>query len=70
MKPEINGKPIEVAKSLSAQELKKLVTRIKRAEYDEWLDRCRICFEHYLKGEIEQAEWWSRHAGLLRPWEK
>ena len=67
MKIVFNGSPLEYAKSLSVKDLKKLVKDCKKGEYDEFTDRCRICFEKFMAGEIEQAEWWSNHAELVRP---
>ena len=58
----LKGTPLEYAKSVTKTELKKTIKAIRTAEYDEFADRCRICFEKYLAGEMEQAEWWSRHA--------
>lgn len=69
MRLEINGKqvlPIEYAKSVTAAELKKVIKVIKKSEYEEYNDRCRVCFEKYLEGEMEQAQWWSNHADLAR----
>lgn len=66
---EINKKrvtPIEYAKGVTATELKNLVKVIKKSEYEEYNDRCRVCFEHFLAGEMEQAAWWSNHAESLR----
>lgn len=51
---------------MSATDLKKLVKNCKKGEYDEFTDRCRICFEEFLAGNFEQAEWWSNHAELVR----
>lgn len=62
--------PIDYAKSLPKKELRALIRECKRSvteEYDEWTDRCRICFEKYAKGEMELAGWWSHHAELVRP---
>lgn len=66
MKLEFTGTPLEYAKSLPAKELKKVVRDCKKGEYDEFTDRCRICFEKYLSGNLEQAQWWSNHAELVR----
>ena len=66
MKLEFEGTPLEYAKSLSVTELKRKIRSIKSSEYDEFDDRCRICFEKYLAGDIEQAEWWSKHAEAAR----
>lgn len=67
MKIEINGTPLEFAKNSSASDLKKLIKACKKGDYDEWLDRCRICFEEYLAGNMDKARWWSNHAELVRP---
>ena len=67
MKIEINETAIDYAKSVSISDLKKLIKSIKKGEYDEFSDRCRVCFENYLNGNLEQAAWWSRHAELVRP---
>ena len=70
MKIEITGTPFEMAKKATAQELKKLIRDCNKAlseQYDEFTDRCRICFEKYAAGEKEQAQWWSNHAQLVRP---
>lgn len=67
---EIKGSPIDYAKSLSKKELTRVIRECKNAvaeNYDEWLDRCRVCFEKYVAGEEEQAAWWSHHAELVRP---
>jgi hypothetical protein len=37
------------------------------APYREWLDRYRLCFEHWIGGREETARWWSNHANLVRP---
>lgn len=66
MKIQFKGSPIDYAKSLTAAELKKVIKSCKKGEYDEFTDRCRVCFERYLAGEIEQANWWSNHAELVR----
>lgn len=66
MKIEIEGSPLEYAKSAKPTELKKTIRSIKSGEYDEFTDRCRVCFEKYLAGDIEQAQWWSNHAELVR----
>lgn len=66
MKIEIIGTPIEFAKNATASELKKLIKTSLKGEYDEFSDRCRICFQYYLAGNLEQAEWWSNHAELVR----
>lgn len=66
----IPGSPLEFAKSLPKKELRALIRECKRSlslEYDEWLDRCRICFEKYAMGDLEQAKWWSIHADLVKP---
>lgn len=66
MKIQFEGTPLEYAQSLSASELKKVIKSCKKGEYDEFTDRCRICFEKYLSGELESASWWSNHAELVR----
>lgn len=66
MKLEINGSPIEFARSLKPSELKKIVKSCKSGDYDEFTDRSRVCFEKFLAGDISQAEWWSNHAELVR----
>lgn len=69
MKLEINGKsvtPLEYAEGVTATELRKVIRVIKKASYDEFSDRCRICFEKYLNKDIEAAKWWSSHAELVR----
>lgn len=67
MKLEFMGSPIEYAKTLTESDLKKTIKALKKGPYDEWADRCRICFERYLAGDMEQAQWWSKHAELVRP---
>ena len=62
MKIEIAGSPLEYAKGLTTKELKKVIRDCKKGEYDEFTDRCRICFERYLAGDMQQALWWSNHA--------
>ena len=64
MKIEIEGSPLEYAKKTKAADLRKMIKYIKKGEYDEFSDRCRVCFEKYLDGNLEAAEWWSRHAEL------
>lgn len=62
--------PYDFARSLPKKELRALIRECKKAlslGYDEWLDRCRICFEKYATGEDEQARWWSNHANSVRP---
>lgn len=62
--------PYDFARSLPKKELRTLIRECKKAlalGYDEWLDRCRICFEKYATGDEEQARWWSNHANLVRP---
>lgn len=66
MKLEFNGSPLEYAKSITVTELRRVVKSIKKDDYDEFADRCRICFEYYLAGDLEQAEWWSCHAEAAR----
>jgi len=66
MRIEITGSPIEYAKRVSASELKKTIKACSRGEYDEFNDRCRICFEKYLMGDLDSAQWWSNHAELVR----
>ena len=66
MKIEFKGSPIDYAKSLTENELKKIIKACKKGEYDEFTDRCRICFEWVLAGEMERANWWSNHAELVR----
>lgn len=66
MKFEITGTAIEYANSVMESELKKTLKSIRKSEYDEFADRCRVCFEKYLAGEMEQAKWWSNHAELVR----
>ena len=64
--------PIEVAKFLRPQDLKRQITLIKKVidkndEYYEWFSRVLICYEKYVAGEKEQAGWWSNHALLVKP---
>ena len=66
MKIQIEGSPLEFAKSVTATELRKLIKSILKGEYDEFSDRCRICFQYYLAGDMEKAEWWSNHAEIVR----
>lgn len=66
MRLEFTGTPLEYAKSLTEKELKKVIREIRRKGYDEFTDRCRICFVSYLSGNMELAEWWSNHAELVR----
>jgi hypothetical protein len=66
MKIVFTGTPLEYAKSLSEKDLKKVIRDCKKGAYDEFTDRCRICFEWYLAGEIDRANWWSKHAELVR----
>lgn len=66
MRLNIEVTPLEYAKSLPEKDLKKLIKVCKKGEYDEFTDRCRVCFEQYLAGNIEQAQWWSNHAEGVR----
>ena len=66
MKIQFEGTPLEYAGSLTATELKKVIKSCKKGPYDEFTDRCRICFENYLAGEMDAARWWSTHAELVR----
>lgn len=66
MRINFEGTPIDYAKSLTAAELKKAIKTCRKGEYDEYADRCRVCFERFLSGDIQQAEWWSSHAELVR----
>lgn len=66
MKIEVTGTPLEFAKNSTKTELKKLIKESLKGEYDEFSDRCRICFQYYIDGNMEQAEWWSNHAELVR----
>ena len=64
------GSPYDYAKSLPKKELRALIRECKKAReqnYDEWTDRCRVCFERVASGDDEQARWWSNHAELVRP---
>lgn len=67
MIPKFEGAPIAYAKSLKASELRRVISACKRGEYNEYADRCRICFEKYLAGDEAQALWWSKHAELVKP---
>ena len=66
MKLNIEGAPLEYAKSLTKKELQKVIKECKKGEYDEFTDRCRICFEKYLAGDLNAAQWWSNHAEFAR----
>lgn len=66
MKLEFTTSPLEYAQSLSSADLKKVIKSIKKSEYDEYADRCRVCFEKFLAGDLESAQWWSNHAGLVK----
>lgn len=66
MKIEIKFSPLEYAQSLTAAELKKVIKTIKSGEYDEYSDRCRVCFEKYLAGNMDEARWWSNHAEIIK----
>ena len=67
MEIKFEGSALDYARSLAKAELKKVIKACKQGEYNEWLDRCRICFEKYAVGDLEQAEWWSNHANLVKP---
>lgn len=69
MKIEFVGTPFEYAQSVTPSELKKAIKTCRKGEYDEFADRCRVCFENYLAGELDLARWWSNHAELVRPTE-
>ena len=66
MKLTIDTSPLEYAKSLTKKELQKLIKDCKKGEYDEYTDRCRVCFEKYLAGDLVAARWWSHHADLVK----
>lgn len=66
MKLEISTSPLEYAQSQTSSDLKKTIRSIKKGEYDEFSDRCRICFEKFLDGDHDAAQWWSNHAELAR----
>ena len=66
MKLEIKGTAIDYARSATITELKKKVKAIKAGEYDEYSDRCRVCFEKFIAGDLEQAQWWSNHAETVK----
>lgn len=66
MRIKFEGSPIDYAKGLTKTELKKAIKECKKGEYDEFADRCRVCFEKYLSGDMDQAQWWSSHAELAR----
>ena len=60
--------PFETAQCLTEADLNAQIKAIAANEpYDEWLDRCRICYEKYAAGQIDLARWWSQHADLVRP---
>ena len=61
---------IKCAAAFSAADLKLQIKACKdrlRKNYDEWLDRHRICLEEYDSGNIERASWWSNHALAVLP---
>lgn len=66
MRLEFTGTPLEYAQSLTEKELKKVIRDCKKGNYDEFADRCRLCFEHYLAGNETMAKWWSNHAELVK----
>lgn len=39
----------------------------KDARSREWLDRFNLCLAHYARGAESTAQWWSKHADLVRP---
>jgi hypothetical protein len=60
--------PFETAQCLSEIDLNSQIKAISSHKpYNEWLDRCRICFEYYAEGRMELARWWSSHADMVRP---
>lgn len=64
---KFEGTPLEYAQSVKPSELKKVIKAIKTAsEYNEYADRCRVCFEKYLAGDMAAAGWWSHHAGFAK----
>lgn len=67
MRIEFHCSPIEYADGLTKSQLKKVIKACKSGPYDEWTDRCRLCFEKYLEGDMVQARWWSLHAENVRP---
>lgn len=67
MKIEFTGSPLDYAKTLAPTELKKVIKAYKKESSDEFVGRCRICFENVLAGRMEVAAWWSHHAELVRP---
>ena len=67
------AEPLAVAQCLTEADLKNQIKEIKqmvaegsKGQY-EWLDRCSVCFEHFLKGDIISAQWWNYHASLVQP---
>ena len=61
---------IECAKMFSPADLKLQIKACKDAlanNYDEWLDRHRICLEEFSKGNMDKANWWSQHAMYVLP---
>lgn len=66
MKLEFTGTPLDYARGVPAKDLKRLIRDCKKGEYDEFTDRCRICFEKYLTGDLNAAQWWSNHAEAAR----
>ena len=64
--------PIKTASLLRAKDLKHqvelLLKEVSSGNPDaEFLDRCCVCYERYLEKKMEQAEWWSHHAMLVKP---
>lgn len=60
--------PIDTARALNKRELKAQIKLIKeRQPNDEWLYRCRVCYERYLAGNMTSSAWWSLYADSIRP---
>ena len=65
--------PIDCAKCFTPTDRKAQIQALKDAislpsvENREWLDRCRVCYEYYDSGRLDPANWWSKHACLVRP---
>ena len=61
---------IECAQCFTPSDLKAQVRACREAlekNYDEWLDRHRICLEEFASGQWERAIWWSGHAYSVLP---
>lgn len=65
--------PKQIAEALTESDLDSLIKSLKKTipsavgTSKEWFDRCCISLELYRDKMFSQAEWWSDHAGYVKP---